>query len=183
MSELFDPLPPPSPARQVAIVPAAGVGVRMGADRPKQYLKIDHRTVLELTVQSLLETERFARVVVVVSPQDHQARQLPGLADARVAVVPVGGASRRDSVLAGLRWLAQSGLVHAQDWIWVHDAARPGIAGPEVQRLQLALQTDVDGALLALPVADTEQADQGGGHHDDEQHREDRAGEVEKIPA
>lgn len=155
MSELFDPLTPPLKASQVAIVPAAGVGARMGADRPKQYLKIDHRTVLELTVQSLLDTERFARVVVVVAPHDHQARQLPGLADARVAVVPVGGASRRDSVLAGLRWLDQSGLIRAQDWVWVHDAARPGIAAPELQRLEAALQTDLDGALLAMPVADT----------------------------
>jgi 2-C-methyl-D-erythritol 4-phosphate cytidylyltransferase/2-C-methyl-D-erythritol 2,4-cyclodiphosphate synthase len=155
MPDLRDPLAHPPSLGHVVIVPAAGVGSRMGADRPKQYLNIGVRTVLDCTVQALLDAGHFDRVVVVVSPSDHHARQLPFSTDARVAIVPVGGATRRDSVLAGLRWLRESGLVGAQDWVWVHDAARPGIAAQDLHRLAQALASDVDGALLALPVADT----------------------------
>lgn len=155
MSDLIVSPAPPEGARHVAIVPAAGVGVRFGANRPKQYLSIGARTVLEWTVQALLASARFERVVVVVSPQDHHARGLAGLSDARVAVVPVGGTTRRDSVLAGLQWLIRHGLADARDWIWVHDAARPGLDDASIERLSVALASQTAGAVLATPVADT----------------------------
>jgi 2-C-methyl-D-erythritol 4-phosphate cytidylyltransferase/2-C-methyl-D-erythritol 2,4-cyclodiphosphate synthase len=155
MSDLSDPLARPPGVRHVALVPAAGVGARMGADRPKQYLPIGPRTVLECTVGALLGSGRFERVVVVVSPLDPVARSLPALADGRVSVVPVGGATRRDSVLAGLKWLQDTGLSADEDWIWVHDAARPGVVTQDLDHLSQGLESACDGAVLALAVADT----------------------------
>lgn len=143
-------------ARHFAVVPAAGTGARMGADRPKQYLQLGAQTILESTVARLLDGTPCERVIVVVSPGDSVAHQLPGLrADARVQVAPVGGATRRDSVLAGLRVLADAHAAAPDDWVWVHDAARPGIDPESLGRLEEALTDEPVGALLALPMADT----------------------------
>lgn len=128
----------------------------MGADRPKQYLQLGAETILERTVARLLDGTPCERVIVVVSPGDSVAHRLPGLrAQARVQVVPVGGASRRDSVLAGLRVLADEHGASPDDWVWVHDAARPGIDPESLARLEEALTDEPVGALLALPMADT----------------------------
>ena len=158
-----------SAAGHVALVPAAGVGARLGADRPKQYLPLGRSTVLECTVRALLKDLRFRHVVVVVSAQDRIAQALSGLRDPRVLIAPVGGPSRRDSVLGGLVWCQAQGLARNHDWIWVHDAARPGLEQVSLDRLHALLGSmsaadGVDkcveegleeGALLAVPVADT----------------------------
>ena len=155
-------VPPPASVRHVAVVPAAGVGTRLGADRPKQYLALCGATVLERTVQALLGCEWIDAVVVVVAPDDVVAAALPGLADGRVTVAPVGGASRRDSVLAGLRECVDRGIACDDDWAWVHDAARPGVERASLERLRDALVGDRVGALLALPMADTVKRGWGG---------------------
>ncbi len=148
-------------AGHVALVPAAGVGARLGADRPKQYLPLGRSTVLECTVMALLKDARFRHVVVVVSAQDRIAQDLPSLEDPRVRIAPVGGASRRDSVLGGLVWCQAEGLACPHDWIWVHDAARPGLEQASLDRLHDMLgrmrldNAAHEGALLAVPVADT----------------------------
>jgi len=138
-----------------AIVPAAGVGTRLGADRPKQYLDLDGATMLERTVQALLACDWIKRLVVVVSPDDEVARDLAGLAHTRILIVARGGATRRASVLGGLRELASQCDAGDDDWVWVHDAARPGVDAASLQRLHATLATERIGALLALPVADT----------------------------
>lgn len=136
-------------------MPAAGVGTRLGADRPKQYLDLDGATMLERTVQALLACPWIERLVVVVSPEDEVARGLTGLADARVRIVARGGATRRASVLGGLLELAEQCGARDHDWVWVHDAARPGVDAASLHRLHATLATERIGALLALPVADT----------------------------
>jgi len=141
--------------RHFAIVPAAGIGMRLGADRPKQYLDLDGATMLERTVQALLACDWIRRLLVVVSPDDEVARDLAGLAHARVLIVPRGGATRRASVLGGLLELASQCGAGDDDWVWVHDAARPGVDAASLHRLQATLATERIGALLALPVADT----------------------------
>jgi len=147
---LAQPLP-----KHFAIVPAAGVGLRLGADRPKQYLDLDGATMLERTVQALLACPWIERLMVVVSPEDDVARGLPGLTDDRVRIVARGGATRRASVLGGLLELAEQCGARDLDWVWVHDAARPGVDAASLDRLHAALATERIGALLALPVADT----------------------------
>jgi 2-C-methyl-D-erythritol 4-phosphate cytidylyltransferase / 2-C-methyl-D-erythritol 2,4-cyclodiphosphate synthase len=150
------------PARHVALVPAAGAGTRLGAGRPKQYLDLGGSTMLERTVAALLACDWIERVLVVVSPDDTLAATLPGLADKRVGVSPVGGATRRTTVLGGLQALAAHHGVGPADWIWVHDAARPGVDIDSLSRLREALANERVGALLGLPMADTVKRGGGG---------------------
>jgi 2-C-methyl-D-erythritol 4-phosphate cytidylyltransferase / 2-C-methyl-D-erythritol 2,4-cyclodiphosphate synthase len=141
--------------RHVAVVPAAGVGTRLGADRPKQYLPLGDRTVLEHTVGALLDCDWIEQVVIVVAPGDTVAAGLGGVSGHRCRVVATGGDTRRASVLAGLRALAEDGHSTPDDWVWVHDAARPGVDRDSLKRLRAALEGEPVGAMLALPVADT----------------------------
>lgn len=168
MNEAASDARPQTTARHVAVVPAAGVGSRLGADRPKQYLALGGKTVLECTVLALLSDPRFDLVIVVVSPEDRMAQGLAGLRHARVRIAPVGGASRRDSVLGGLTWLATHTETGSHDWVWVHDAARPGIERSSLDRLHASVcavptaGTGAMGALLAVPVADTLRREEPG---------------------
>jgi 2-C-methyl-D-erythritol 4-phosphate cytidylyltransferase/2-C-methyl-D-erythritol 2,4-cyclodiphosphate synthase len=129
------------------LVPAAGSGNRIGADRPKQYLPIGDQSMLERTVSRLLEASWIERVLVVCAPGDRLAGELL-TAQARVEVVPEGGATRRDTVLGGLRRLVQREPGVEDDWVLVHDAARPALAVDDLERLRQAL---VDGDKVALP--------------------------------
>jgi 2-C-methyl-D-erythritol 4-phosphate cytidylyltransferase len=135
-----------------ALIPAAGSGTRLGADRPKQYLTLGHQSMLEHAIDALLGDARISQVLVVLSPADALGAHLPGVKGRqRVAVARVGGASRAASVRAGLQELnAQD-----DDWVLVHDAARPALTSQELAGLIDALADDAVGGLLALPVADT----------------------------
>ena len=135
-----------------AVVPAAGVGARVGAAVPKQYLPLAGRSVLEWSVAPLLAAGWIERVVLVVAPGDVHSARLRDL-DPRLDVRPVGGAERRDSVLAGIESLGSD--VRDDDWVLVHDAARPGLTPAALERLRDALVDHPVGGLLALPVADT----------------------------
>jgi 2-C-methyl-D-erythritol 4-phosphate cytidylyltransferase/2-C-methyl-D-erythritol 2,4-cyclodiphosphate synthase len=149
-ADAIEPIP-----RHFAVVPAAGAGTRLGADRPKQYLELGGATILERTVAMLLGCDWIERVIVVVSPDDTVAATLPGLASSRVALEPVGGATRRASVLGGLVALHERHGATDDDWAWVHDAARPGVERTSLEALRDALAGERVGALLALPVAET----------------------------
>ena len=131
-----------------AIVPAAGVGRRMLADRPKQYLMIAGKTILEHTVEALLSHDDIAQVVIAVSEGDPYFAALPLIHDERVLVAS-GGAERADSVQSALKLVSHDG------WILVHDAARPCLSQKDLtQLIEVATATD-QGALLATPVRDT----------------------------
>jgi 2-C-methyl-D-erythritol 4-phosphate cytidylyltransferase/2-C-methyl-D-erythritol 2,4-cyclodiphosphate synthase len=141
--------------RHFAVVPAAGTGTRLGADRPKQYLDLNGATMLERTVEALLACPWLEAVLVVVAPDDAVAAALPGLQGLRCMVVPAGGDTRRASVLGGLAVLAGARGATDADWVWVHDAARPGVEPESLERLRDAVREDRVGGLLAQPVADT----------------------------
>ena len=141
-----------NPRRYFAIVPAAGVGSRLGARLPKQYLSIGERTVLQWAVAPLVRARWIVEVLVVVATGD--ARTAGLFADEpRVRVLAAGGVTRRDTVLNGLAHLHDA---RDDDWVLVHDAARPGLDDEALLRLRDALAGESSGGgLLAWPVSDT----------------------------
>lgn len=140
-----------APAAIVAIVPAAGVGSRMQADRPKQYLTIDGKTVLEHTVDKLLSHTLISRVIVAISEDDPYYPTLALSQREEVIRVP-GGKERADSVLSGLSYVA---LHQLSEWVMVHDAARPCVRLQDIDSLVEQAQSHHCGAILASPVRDT----------------------------
>jgi len=140
--------------RYFGLIPAAGAAERMGHAMPKQYLPILGAPMLHHAVRALLGSERIDTVFIVLAPADDQFRQFDWSEfGGRVAPLYCGGATRRDSVLNGL--VAASATVQADDWMLVHDAARPCLARRELERMIMALAGDEAGGLLAIPVADT----------------------------
>lgn len=138
--------------RYWAVVPAAGIGSRMGADKPKQYLTLATRTVLEWTLDKLAAQRQLSGIVVALSPHDRDWEELQF--DAPLPVWRAeGGAERCHSVLNALQLLAQ----HASpaDWVLVHDAARPCVRNSDIDRLLQSASRHAVGALLAVPVRDT----------------------------
>lgn len=129
-----------------AVVPAAGTGTRMAADRPKQYLMLGNMTVLEHTLTRLISHPHIARIIVVTGPEDHYFAQL------KVAQEPwlqrvTGGEERADSVLNGLK-------ACKENWVLVHDAARPCVRHSDISRL-LQLAAGEHGGILAKQATDT----------------------------
>ena len=135
----------------IAVVPAAGVGSRMKADRPKQYLQIHGKTILEHTVEKLLSHPQVSKIVVAVSDDDPYYPELPLNLNPLVIRVS-GGTERADSVLSALDYIAQQQL---NDWVMVHDAARPCIQLSDIDKLISGAMTHDVGAILAAPVRDT----------------------------
>ncbi|MFT5676784.1 MAG: 2-C-methyl-D-erythritol 4-phosphate cytidylyltransferase [Paraglaciecola sp.] len=131
------------------VVPAAGVGKRMLADRPKQYLHIAGKTLLEHTLENLYRHPKINRVVVVLNPQDPYFAQLP-IANAEWLDIVDGGEQRCDSVLAGLNSVSSS-----QSWVLVHDAARPCFEHGDLDKLLHLADSGEVGGILASPVRDT----------------------------
>ncbi len=134
------------------IVPAAGVGRRMGADKPKQYLPLAGSTVLQQTLQRLLQLPQLRGLVLVVSPFDTLWRDIPAVNHPLVRVVS-GGAERCDSVLNGLYELESE--LQPLDWVMVHDAARPCVTAADIGNLVSELQEHLAGGILGVPVSDT----------------------------
>lgn len=136
-----------------ALLPAAGVGARMGAEHPKQYLDIHGRPMLWHAIQAFHSHPAIARVVVVISPQDGWWDTYDWSQFERLQLLRCGGSTRAESVLNGLQALA--GEVAADDWVLVHDAARPCLSRTLLDRLLTRVAGDAVGGILALPVADT----------------------------
>lgn len=142
-----------SAPRYWVVMPAAGVGRRLaGEGLPKQYRPLAGRTVIEHALAPFLADPQCVGIVVALGAADDRFAHLAVSADGRVRTT-TGGAERRDSVLAGLDVVAA--LSTDDPWVLVHDAARPCLPVTDLQRLCAALETAADGALLALPVADT----------------------------
>ncbi|OCJ19720.1 2-C-methyl-D-erythritol 4-phosphate cytidylyltransferase [Serratia sp. 14-2641] len=132
----------------IAVLPAAGIGSRMQAECPKQYLTIGHQTILEHAIHALLRHPRITQVIVAISPEDQQFKTLSIASDPRVLVTE-GGQQRADSVLAGLQL---AGNAH---WVLVHDAARPCLHPDDLERLLAITAHSKVGGILAAPVRDT----------------------------
>lgn len=140
--------------RHFAIVPAAGSGSRFGSRKPKQYLGLLGRPLLHHTLAALVDCPEIDRVWVVLSPEDGEwdGYDWSGLGP-KLETLRCGGATRADSVRNGLRAAAM--VASDDDWILVHDAARPCLSREMLAALLGELADDQVGGLLAVPVADT----------------------------
>lgn len=141
-------------------MPAAGVGSRMGADRPKQYLSLAGETLLDRTLEALLHHPRIEQLLVAIDAQDQYWPHSKFYRDMRVTIV-AGGTERCHSVLNALRSL--EGQIDPQDWVMVHDAVRPLIHLSDLDRLMGRVADGGDGLVLGMPVCDTmKQTDASG---------------------
>lgn len=129
------------------VVPAAGKGLRMGGETPKQYMSLGNEPILERTLRRLLLLGP-KHLCLVVSEDDDQWQTLPS---ANRCLIATGGASRVDSVLAGLQALN----LPSDSAVLVHDAVRPLFVGADVLELITQVGATEDGGLLATPVIDT----------------------------
>ena len=154
----------PAARRLWAIVPAAGRGERFSSADPrgvpKQYTPLLGRSVLEWSLRALLAEPRIHGIVTVIAGGDERWRQVAKQLDSPKVLCTVGGAHRQDSVMNGLEFLASRAA--PEDWILVHDAARPCLSGAEVKALADVLESGsagaagaVCGAVLAAPIVDT----------------------------
>ena len=134
------------------VVPAAGVGARMGADCPKQYLPLQGKPLIEHTLERLLALPGIERVLVAVSSTDAYWPELDCSRHGAVETV-VGGAERSDSVARALEALV--GRAQAHDWVLVHDAARPCVTVANISVMFDCLGDHPIGGILGVPVADT----------------------------
>ena len=134
------------------VVPAAGVGKRMGSNIPKQYLPLGDRLVIEHTLAHLAAHPQISKIVVAIGDEDGYWRDVRLPDDAEVMTV-IGGAERCHSVFNGLQSL--KGQAHDQDWVLVHDAARPCLRVADIASLISTLCDHPVGGILGLPVADT----------------------------
>ena len=140
--------------RYYAIVPAAGSGSRFGAEKPKQYLELLGRPLIYHTLAALVACPEIDRVWVVLAPDDgwwsHYDWSDLG---AKLETLRCGGATRADSVGNGLQAAAM--VAADDDWVLVHDAARPCLSAAMLSALFSELANDPVGGILAVPVADT----------------------------
>ncbi|TBU94757.1 2-C-methyl-D-erythritol 4-phosphate cytidylyltransferase [Phytopseudomonas dryadis] len=136
-----------------AVIPAAGIGSRMRADRPKQYLQLAGKSILEHTLNCFLDHPCLRGVVVSLAEDDPFWPTLACARDPRIQRAS-GGAERADSVLNALLRLGELGASE-QDWVLVHDAARPNLAQADLDLLLAELADDAVGGLLAVPARDT----------------------------
>ncbi|MDX1914582.1 MAG: 2-C-methyl-D-erythritol 4-phosphate cytidylyltransferase [Methylophilus sp.] len=135
------------------IIPAAGSGSRMGAEAPKQYLALNGKPLIQHVIEVFEQAAQIHSVHVVLSEQDAHWRSHYLSACAKSQVHYCGGESRAQTVLNGLSAVAD--MVAADDWVLVHDAARPGLTNQLLDQFTSELAYDDVGGLLALPVADT----------------------------
>lgn len=137
--------------RYVALIPAAGVGSRMGAPTPKQYMDIAGQPMLRRTIDAFLSCDRIAHTFVVVSGNDGYIDAI--VPSGGVTVLRCGGATRMESIRNGLA--AVRAQLRDEDHVLVHDAARPGLTARLIEKLIDTVGDDPAGGLLALPVVDT----------------------------
>ena len=139
-------------ARYFGLIPAAGTGSRFGGDLPKQYHPLNGRALVAYAIDSLASETPMTRVYVVHAQDDRRIGHVTG-GSARVVPLACGGATRAETVKNGLA--ALRGELRDDDWLLVHDAARPCLAKDVLRRLMHELADDNVGGLLAIPVADT----------------------------
>lgn len=134
------------------IIPAAGSGSRMGADFPKQYLSLNGKPLIQHVINVFDQAAKISSINVILSSDDEHWLSTD-TASSKLQVHYCGGATRATTVLNGLN--AISSQVEADDWVLVHDAARPGLSNQLLNQLLSTLEEDSVGGLLALPLADT----------------------------
>ncbi|MDH5471279.1 MAG: 2-C-methyl-D-erythritol 4-phosphate cytidylyltransferase [Gammaproteobacteria bacterium] len=139
-----------------AVIPAAGIGKRMAADKPKQYLELQNKTVIEHCLQKLLDHPDITGAIVSLDENDSYWPVI-NFSHQKPVLTSVGGSERYDSVINALialeKYLAREDL--DQVWVLVHDAARPCVRPQDISKLIEMASFDDNGGLLACPVRDT----------------------------
>ena len=135
------------------VVPAAGTGRRMASNTPKQYLPLADKTVIEHTLDALFACSRITSIVVAVAADDDIWPAIAERYRQRPLESVTGGDERCHSVLNALEHLSHTGL--DDNWVLVHDAARPCVRSADIDHLIDTLAGDTTGGLLGVPVADT----------------------------
>ncbi len=135
------------------IIPAAGTGSRMGAQAPKQYLSLDGKPLIQHVIRVFDQSAKIDSIHIVLNESDAYWRSSYVSASDKVKLHHCGGETRAESVLNGLKAIELR--VQPEDWILVHDAARPGLTNRLLNQLITALEDEAVGGLLAMPVADT----------------------------
>jgi 2-C-methyl-D-erythritol 4-phosphate cytidylyltransferase len=133
------------------IIPAAGTGSRMANVLPKQYMPLAGKPIISHTIEVFFNNPRISSIHVALSANDAFWRTLSLDPASKLKLHYTGGESRSDTVLNTL----QSIVIADDDWVLVHDAARPGLTNNLLDHLLNTLEHDAVGGLLALPVADT----------------------------
>jgi 2-C-methyl-D-erythritol 4-phosphate cytidylyltransferase len=148
-------------SRHFALVPAAGSGSRMGDALPKQYLSLAGRPLIFHTLSVLCAHPGIEAVFVVLAVEDgHWKRHDWAALGPKLQPLFCGGHTRADSVLNGLKAISRT--AGPEDWILVHDAARPCLAPHHLDALLREVAEDEVGGILAVPVADTLKRADGG---------------------
>lgn len=127
----------------------------MCADQPKQHLKVDQRTLVEVTLSRFIGLPGLKGAVLALAADDELTPELLASFSAFPLHFTVGGATRSDSVRAALSYLSGKQAIDRQSWVLVHDAARPCVRPADVQKLLEAVKGSDAGGLLAVPVRDT----------------------------
>jgi len=143
-----------------ALVPAAGQGTRMGEAFPKQYLPIAGRPMMFHSLETLASVGRITAVIAILSPMDRHwgAHDWSAFPD-KIEALFAGGATRGASVANALAML--EGRAAPEDWVLVHDAARPCLTRELVEQFLDEIGEDPVGGLLAMPLADTLKRSEG----------------------
>lgn len=142
-----------------AVIPAAGVGRRMGAEVPKQYLQLAGETILVHTMKRLASCAGISGLFLGVSPSDAYWPEIAFEAPWLKSVCE-GGRERADTVSRILDSMAS--MVQPQDWVLVHDAVRPCVSHRDIGRL-MREAVQLDGGLLGRPISDTVKLADGRG--------------------
>lgn len=145
-----------------AIIPAAGIGARMASAVPKQYLLLGDHPVIEITLQKIVSLPFIAGVVVALHPNDTYWQSLPCAQHTKIHTV-VGGETRQASVAAALAYLDAQHMAK-DDWLFVHDAARPCVSVEKIHELCVTAIGENGAAILAKPVSDTVKKSNNGTH-------------------
>ncbi|CRK86012.1 2-C-methyl-D-erythritol 4-phosphate cytidylyltransferase [Candidatus Providencia siddallii] len=138
----------------VAVVPAAGVGIRMNTDCPKQYLLVAGKTIIEHTIYALLLYSKIQYIVVVLNSKDNFFCNLNLIKNPRVITV-IGAKERSGSVLAGLNFFLRQYKFYDY-WVLVHDAVRPCLHQDDLNKItKIIKNNNCCGGILVSPIRDT----------------------------
>ena len=136
----------------VAIIPAAGDSRRYSGEVPKQFIRVNGRTILELSIKPILDFSECLGVCILV-PQDDQYHKALEIRDNPKIFLAEGGTTRINSVMEGIKFWLKSELSY--DHILIHDAARPCLRSSDIQQLLNSIDGEVDGVVLGIPCSDT----------------------------
>ena len=139
------------------VIPAAGIGKRMQVTVPKQYLKINDKTILEHTLNCFNSHADIAGIIVVLNSDDYYWKSIQKnlLSQSKPIYTVEGGKERSDSVMQGIDYLLMVERINNDSWVMVHDAARPCLSKKDIDALLSIRNESSIGGILACPVRDT----------------------------